>query len=485
MRRLLMPLLAAIVLLVPAATGADAVGQGTLLPAGMQLAPELKVWTSQVTYAPYQTITVDDSGVPAGTLMEIWIDPASVAPSTTPGADMEFLQPGPSMTLPGMTAPGEYVVRLLDVPADVLLYEYTFAVASPGQTTGQGTATTGGGTAAGTTGGHPAAGNSALLPAGQELTPALVIGTDKRTYTPFQTIRVGWSGFPAGSEGELWIAPSAVAQHADRPPANDQFMDGAQGSDAFADLRLAPGSYTVWALDLTASPAAFVARATFRVVGAKGLKPGTSTTGGMYGERVWTQHTSYRPEEPVVVDWSGLPPDHTIEFWFAKAGAALTIGPQGPYHSDGATSGSFQLPSPGPGEVWQVQWIDLSVSPAVPQRGNAFTVGGGHAKLAQGHYGCYFYFGAMGLSRSSIQYIEVVSPSRYRTPAGAGNLTYTPSTQTVRLTSGPLRGRVAHFIPTSGFTGQAAVAFLRAQNAGPGGRPTIDVGDTYCYIGKP
>ncbi|MGQ7791333.1 hypothetical protein ACUN0C_02875 [Faunimonas sp. B44] len=94
-----------------------------------------------------------------------------------------------------------------------------------------------------------------------------------------------------------------------------------------------------------------------------------------------------------------------------------------------------------------------------------------------GYYECYFY-GSYGLENSSIIEMHVLEGSRYRALDEVGAFQVDPGSGVLRLTSGALTGRIAHLKASDG---KAAIVFLRKENE-VGGRPTIDISDTWCYF---
>jgi len=55
---------------------------------------------------------------------------------------------------------------------------------------------------------------------------------------------------------------------------------------------------------------------------------------------------------------------------------------------------------------------------------------------------------------------------------------YSETDGTLRMETGTLAGRVAHVRESSG---KPAIVFIRRENE-VGGRPTIDISDTWCYM---
>lgn len=184
----------------------------------------------------------------------------------------------------------------------------------------------------------------------------------------------------------------------------------------------------------------------------------------------------YGLTEPIDISWS-VPAGNEVEFWMEPAGSPLVNSPKGSMHFDSAPTGHYALGNPGAGR-WEVHWELLGEG--VVQRSSAFTVGGSRAaaKVRTGHYGCYTTT-TMGLTRSSIDSIDIRPGSRYRAVGGGGRYRYSAGTAKLRIASGPLRRRVARFQPGA----RPTIIFRRAENERRG-KPTIDVSDTYCYFGR-
>lgn len=326
-------------------------------------------------------------------------------------------------------------------------------------------------------------GGATLTAARQQSTPSLTMAMDQPSYTSGQAITITWSGWPAGNLGNVWIDPASTPVDVHKPASNSQFINAGAGIAHFAGL--APGAYQVRVVYVQTGQ--LVATDDFSVTGASQggggaggqANPSPSPSAGSTDPnrgRIAPTKRSYRSGKRITVRWSGFNSSDAANFWFTLKGAAKTTFPQGPYGTASGSTGSFSLPSPGPGATYEVQWVNLHVSPARARVGGTFTVGGAHAaRVPGGHYGCY----TAGLTRSSINSISIVSKSRYQATGGAGAYKFSKATQTLHLTSGPLKGRVAHFQSAS----KKALVFLRRENLRHG-RPTIDDSDTYCYLGR-
>jgi hypothetical protein len=97
-----------------------------------------------------------------------------------------------------------------------------------------------------------------------------------------------------------------------------------------------------------------------------------------------------------------------------------------------------------------------------------------------GHYGCYFNNYPYGISRSSIQWIEIASPTTYREPRGAGSFAFDPADGRMHIKSGPLAGRIARSDHDG--HGKPAITFSMDENK-VNGKATIDISGTMCYLG--
>ena len=94
-----------------------------------------------------------------------------------------------------------------------------------------------------------------------------------------------------------------------------------------------------------------------------------------------------------------------------------------------------------------------------------------------GYYECYFY-GTYGLQGSSITSIDILDDGRYRALGEVGSYSWDAGTNTLDLTGAALAGRVAHMKQSDG---KPAIVFVRKENE-VGGKPTIDISDTWCYF---
>lgn len=195
------------------------------------------------------------------------------------------------------------------------------------------------------------------------------------------------------------------------------------------------------------------------------------------GGEVHPVKKAYGPKEKIMIAWNGVEASGDVQFWMEPAGTPLKGYPHGSYHSDYEPSGRYALENPGPGR-WEVHWSVLGESGVY--LGGRFTVRPSRAKkVARGHYGCYTTT-TMGLTRSSIQAIDIRPGNRYRALGGGGKFRYVRKTAALKIKSGPLKRRVAHFRPDKQPT---TIIFLRRENQ-KRGRPLIDVSDTYCYRGE-
>ncbi len=184
----------------------------------------------------------------------------------------------------------------------------------------------------------------------------------------------------------------------------------------------------------------------------------------------------YSLKQEIDIAWSGFATGE-VWFWMEPAGTPLTGQAHGSYHSDYDDAGHYALRNPGPGR-WEVHWSVLGEKGVYD--GGRFRVRPpkGVKRARSGHYGCYTTT-TMGLTRSSMQSIDVRAHNRYRAMGRTGRYRYSRSTATMRFTSGPLRKRVAQYRPDKKPT---TIIFYRVANE-VHGKPTIDVSDTYCYRG--
>lgn len=91
-----------------------------------------------------------------------------------------------------------------------------------------------------------------------------------------------------------------------------------------------------------------------------------------------------------------------------------------------------------------------------------------------GYYECYFH-GDYGLQNSSMASLEIHSVTEYEAMEERGR--YSAEGEAIRMETGSLAGRVAQMRTSSG---KPAIVFIRKDNE-VGGRPTIDISDTWCY----
>jgi hypothetical protein len=195
-----------------------------------------------------------------------------------------------------------------------------------------------------------------------------------------------------------------------------------------------------------------------------------------------TSQPTYAAGEPVTVVWEGFP-SAQMEVWYEAPDAPLTSTPPVSWYTATGRAGQLAMAPPNPGRTYELRYLVIADPTHTPHRAARFTVGGGSmSSVATGHYGCYFNQFPRGTGRSSIQYVEVLAGGRYREPRGSGAYTPDRATATLRFSTGPLAGHVAHY--QTGTNGKPALVFERAENNGAGGRPTIDVSTTYCYFGQ-
>jgi hypothetical protein len=179
-------------------------------------------------------------------------------------------------------------------------------------------------------------------------------------------------------------------------------------------------------------------------------------------------------KERIGIHWEGNTGE--IEIWMEPAGTPLKGYPHGSYHTDYEPSGTYRLENPGAGR-WELHWDYLGEN--VVHRSAVFTVKAPPVKRVKGgHYGCYTTT-TLGLTRSSIQFVEIRSAKRYRALGDTGRYRYKRGKAKLAFKSGPLRHRVARYEPGR----EATLIFRRGENERRG-KPTIDVSDTYCYRGR-
>ena len=92
-----------------------------------------------------------------------------------------------------------------------------------------------------------------------------------------------------------------------------------------------------------------------------------------------------------------------------------------------------------------------------------------------GDYECYVH-GHYGLQNSSMVSLRVHGPAEYEAMEERGR--YAVDGEALRMESGPLEGRVARLRESDG---RPALVFIRDENE-VGGRPTLDISDTWCYF---
>jgi hypothetical protein len=100
------------------------------------------------------------------------------------------------------------------------------------------------------------------------------------------------------------------------------------------------------------------------------------------------------------------------------------------------------------------------------------------ASVSSGSYGCYFNAYPYGLERSSIGHISI-SGMHYQTLGSSGSFSFNRTSAVLKMTSGPLAGRVAHYTTSP----KKAIIFSRKENQKPNGSARIDISDTWCYFG--
>lgn len=94
----------------------------------------------------------------------------------------------------------------------------------------------------------------------------------------------------------------------------------------------------------------------------------------------------------------------------------------------------------------------------------------------EGYYECYFY-GDYGLQNSSMISMRIHSATAYEAMEERGRYAFEAAEKSLRMETGPLAGRVARLRESDG---KPAIVFIRKENE-VGGRPTIDISDTWCY----
>lgn len=195
--------------------------------------------------------------------------------------------------------------------------------------------------------------------------------------------------------------------------------------------------------------------------------------------------SSYPAGSKIQVTYGGFSGVSTLELWFAPVGSA----PKTNFSSflflhEG--HGTVQMAAPTPGETYEVRYIVLEEPGAVVHHGPRFTMQAAtmYASTPNGHYGCWFYFYPYGIWRSAIAWVEIDSATSYRDPRGYGNYIFDRPKALVHMTSGPLAGRVAHL--HKDVHGRTELLFLFGENNPKShrGTPTIDNGNTNCYLGQ-
>jgi hypothetical protein len=195
------------------------------------------------------------------------------------------------------------------------------------------------------------------------------------------------------------------------------------------------------------------------------------------GGEVHPTKATYSPTQPIDVSWSGFATGE-VYFWMEPRGTPLKGFAHGSYHSDYEESGHYALENPGPGK-WEIHWTVLGEDGVY--QGGPFTVRPTRVRrVSRGHYGCYTTT-TLGLTRSSLQFIEIKGAHRYKALGRVGKFRYNRRTATLKMTSGPLKRRVARFRAEKK---PKTIVFLRRANETKRGKPTIDVSDTYCYRGE-
>lgn len=316
----------------------------------------------------------------------------------------------------------------------------------------------------------------------------LALRTDRAAYAPGAAITVSWSGDGTVS-GQMWIEPASAPVDATHPAANWLALGGRSGRVTFSGLDLEPGRYEVRVSNMNVYPAVLVARAPLTVTGAA-AKPKTKAAprpaapakraAPAVEPPVKTTKRAYRDGEKVVVRWSGFRPGTEVELWLEPVSAPLRIVPTGSMHT-GYESGRWAFPSPGPGETWEVRYFVLGGG-GKAHRGPRFEVGPSSVAAPRpGSYGCYFDDGPRGLSRSSLGALSLGPGSTYSALGGGGRYAWSRARAQLRMTSGPLKGRVAVY-RQRGSDGKPAVVFRRRANE-VHGKPTLDISDTYCTFG--
>jgi len=237
-----------------------------------------------------------------------------------------------------------------------------------------------------------------------------------------------------------------------------------------------------WANGIPATPTAAVPAN--NTATAANTAPGNGAQGasGDAPGIIRLDRSSYPPMALAHVNWSNFPATATIQVWFAPVGSApkTEIGKglflNSPY-------GKVDMRVPWPDQSYQVRFMILSDSKHV-YNGPRFFVQPAttFATPPVGHYGCWFYFWGHGTWRSSISWVAISGPKTYQEPRGSGTYIFERPKATLRMTSGPLAGRVAHIYIDD--KGRKDILFTFQDNTDAHGKPTIDNGDTNCYLGQ-
>jgi hypothetical protein len=316
------------------------------------------------------------------------------------------------------------------------------------------------------------------------------------------TLVVHFENRQGARTGELWIEPASDPVQP-KPVGNIQFFSGPSGTVRVPLSGLPAGAYELRVMMLRsesrvdvrqpltviggpapgASPAAAAASSgPSAAAPAAPIPSGQSPFIPTAAAHMTTSKPTFAADEPITVVWEGFP-SAQMEVWYESPDAPLRSTPPAGWLMATGRAGKLDMPPANPGRTYELRYFVLADPTHTPHRAARFTVGGGSmTSVATGHYGCYFDQFPHGIGRSSIQYVEVLPGNRYREPRGSGAYTPDRATATLRMTSGPLAGHVAHY--RTGTNGKPALLFERGENDGAGGRPTIDVSATYCYFGQ-
>ena len=197
-------------------------------------------------------------------------------------------------------------------------------------------------------------------------------------------------------------------------------------------------------------------------------------------EQVTVDRKLYSPNSKMRVTWRGFSTTATGDIWFWPVGSGAASHAAESLPLNGA-DGSLDTKVPYPGTTYEIRF--RSSGEQRVHIGPRFTVGPAtaYATTPKGHYGCWFLFYGHGLWRSAVSWVAIDSASRYHDPRGGGDYVFDQPRAILQMTSGPLRGRIAHLFTE--VHGRTDLLFTWADN-NVKGKATIDNGTTNCYLGQ-